>query len=73
MQASASILTEAQTGPALLSSARGTVAIAKETDHETGSAQEDGNCFRGILVGLCVECALGFCVYGVWHIWHLVR
>lgn len=69
----ATLVTEAHTGSALRSSVSAGPALVQVTDQQSASIQEDGNCFRGILLGLCLECVLGFCVYGMWHLWHLVR
>jgi hypothetical protein len=73
MHVTASVLTDAHAGPVLLSSEYEAPAFAKGSDWESVSGQQDGNCFRGILLGFCLEGALGLCLYGMWQVWHIVR
>lgn len=34
---------------------------------------EGGRCLRGILVGVALEAATAFSLYGAWRLWHLHR
>lgn len=34
---------------------------------------EGGRCLRGIFVGVALEAAMAFSLYGVWRLWHLHR
>ncbi len=39
----------------------------------TEESVEGGRCLRGIFVGIALEAAMAFSLYGVWRLWHLVR
>ncbi len=42
-------------------------------DRSQDSAQIEGNCLIGVLVGLCLEAGMALGAYGVWQLWHLIR
>jgi tetrahydromethanopterin S-methyltransferase subunit B len=73
MHATASLPMEAQTLPAMISPSRESSSFAQETDLESLSIREYGNCMQGFLVGLCLEGVLALCLYGVYHIGHVIR
>ncbi len=73
MQATASNLTNAYNVPVLLSSLCEEPGVAKETEREPAYIQADGNCFRGILLGFCLEASVGLCVFGMWQVWHILQ
>ena len=39
----------------------------------TEDSVEGGRCLRGILVGIALEAATVFSLYGAWRLWHLLR
>jgi len=73
MQDTATIFAEAPTGSAMLSSKCDPPALARETLQATASIREYGNCVKGFLAGLCLEGALAFCLYGVYHLGLILR
>ena len=73
MHASATLPMEAQTVSAMISPACEASSFAQESDLESLSMQEYGNCIQGFLVGLCLEGVLALCLYGVYHIGHVIR
>lgn len=34
---------------------------------------EDGACMRGVRYALAIEAVAAFFIYGVWHLWHILR
>ena len=50
-----------------------TQPIARKMDCASDAAEEDGNCVRGFLVAVCLECAMVAGVFGIWQVWHLIR
>jgi hypothetical protein len=34
---------------------------------------EDGNCLKGFLVAIALEGTAALSVFGIWHLWHLIR
>jgi hypothetical protein len=73
MHVTATLPMEAQTVPAMISPAREVSSFAQESDLGSLSMQGHGNCIKGFLVGLCLEGALALCLYGVYHIGHVIR
>jgi hypothetical protein len=73
MQATATIFAEAQTRFTLGPSVCETPALQRETHRETASIREYGNCVQGFVAGLCLEGALALCLYGMYHIGHILR
>jgi hypothetical protein len=73
MQATATLLMDAHTGSASMSPVCEPSSFALETDFESSSIQVHGNCIQGFLVGLCLEGVLALCLYGVYHIGHVIR
>lgn len=39
----------------------------------TAESVEGGRCLRGIFVGIALEAATAFSIYGAWRLWHLFR
>ena len=73
MQATATLPMDAHAGPGLMSFECEPSSFASETDLESLSIRESGNCIQGFLVGLSLEGVLALCLYGVYHIVHIVR
>lgn len=73
MQATATLPMEAQNVPAMISPAGEPSSFAQEAELESLSIREYGNCVQGFLAGLCLEGVLALCLYGVYHIGHVVR
>jgi tetrahydromethanopterin S-methyltransferase subunit B len=73
MHATASLTMEAQTVPAMISPSCDSSSFAQESDLESLSIKEYGNCIQGFLVGLCLEGVLALCLYGVYHIRYVIR
>jgi hypothetical protein len=73
MQATATLPTDAHAGPGLMSFDCELSFFASETDLETLSIRKSGNCIQGFLVGICLEGVFALCLYGVYHIVHIVR
>lgn len=44
-----------------------------EIDGTSAQDEEQGSCVKGFLVGIGLEGATAFTVYGVWHLWHMIR
>jgi tetrahydromethanopterin S-methyltransferase subunit B len=72
MQAMASLPMEAHTGTAMISPVC-EPSFTPNSNLESLTIREYGNCMQGFLVGLCLEGVLALCLYGVYHIGHLVR
>jgi len=34
---------------------------------------KDGNCVKGLLVAIALEGTVALSVFGVWHLWHIIR
>jgi hypothetical protein len=47
--------------------------LAGEAESRSGTKSEGIRCARGFLIALGFEAAMVFCVYGIWHVWHIVR
>ncbi len=73
MHATASVISDAYAGPVLLSSVREAAAGAEGTDWVSQAYAGDGNCFRGIMVGICLEGVVMFGLYGIWQVFHIIR
>jgi hypothetical protein len=73
MHATASLPMKAQIVPAMISPACESSSFSQETELESLSIREYGNCMQGFLVGLCLEGVLALCLYGVYHIGHVIR
>jgi hypothetical protein len=73
MSASASLPLEMQTIPAMTSPAGQASSIAQDANLDSLSIREYGNCIQGFVVGLCLEGVLALCLYGIYHIGHVVR
>jgi hypothetical protein len=73
MSASASLPLEMQTIPAMTSPAVQASSIAQDANLDSLSIREYGNCIQGFVVGLCLEGVLALCLYGIYHIGHVVR
>jgi len=71
MQVSA-LLEDRQTASAMRSSVFQNSA-ARESQSDSLSLREYGSCFQGFLLGLCLEGALGLCLYGVYYVSHVIR
>ena len=72
MQANATLSAKYQTDAAMLCSVCEPPALATETPQGTASIREYGNCIRGFVVGLCLEGALALCLYGMYHLGHIL-
>jgi hypothetical protein len=73
MQVSASLPLEVQTVPAVTSPAVQASFISQDANLESLSIREYGSCLQGFVAGLCLEGMLALCLYGVYHIGHVVR
>ena len=73
MQAMATLPMDAHAGPGLMSFECEPSSFASETNLESFSIRESGNCIQGFLVGLCLEGGFALCLYGIYHIQHIVR
>ena len=73
MQATASLPLKKQTAFAMKSPAADTSSLAQSANLESFTIQEYGNCIQAFVVGLCLEGALALCLYGVYHIGHIIR
>jgi len=73
MQATASLPLEAQTTFAMTSSAVESSSFGQDANLESLTIREYGNCIQGFFVGLCLEGVLALCLYGVYHIGHVVH
>lgn len=47
--------------------------MAKDMDCASVAVEQEGNCVRGFLVAVCLECAMVAGGFGVWQVWHLIR
>ncbi|MFZ0301706.1 MAG: hypothetical protein WAL75_03435 [Terracidiphilus sp.] len=73
MQATTSLPLKAQTAFAMSSSAIDAASLVQDANLESLTIREYGNCIQGFFVGLCLEGVLALCLYGVYHIGHIVR
>ena len=73
MPAATSLPLEMQTVPAMTSPAVQAFSISQDANLESLSFREYGTCIQGFVVGLCLEGVLALCLYGVYHIGHVVR
>jgi hypothetical protein len=46
---------------------------ARNVESMVEGEARDGNCLKGALIGLCLEAAMGLCMYGIWHAWQMIR
>ena len=72
MQAS-STLEQCHTAPTLRSCTCEGSAVSNESMSTSLSLREYGTCFHGFLLGLCVEGALAFCLYGIYYVSRVMR
>jgi hypothetical protein len=73
MQATTATFDEAQTRFTMASSVCEPSALQRETHKSTASIREYANCAQGFVAGLCLEGALALCLYGMYHIGHILR
>jgi hypothetical protein len=69
----ATTFADAQTSSAMLSSVCEAPAFTSETYEATASYREYGSCIQGFMVGLFLEAALALCLYGMYHLGHVLR
>jgi hypothetical protein len=73
MQATTATFEEAQNRFTMVSSVREPSALQRETHKSTASIREYASCAQGFVAGLCLEGALALCLYGMYHIGHILR
>ena len=49
------------------------IDLATAAGAPTEERGEGGTCLRGMLVGMALEAATAFSLYGAWRLWHLLR
>lgn len=64
---------EAYSGPLLMLSPRDSAAFARETDRLPDSRLEGPRCVKGLVTGIGLEAAMALALFGIWHLWHLLR
>ncbi len=47
--------------------------IDAEADCESELVPDGLGLVRGIRIALAIEAAVGLCLYGLWHLWHILR
>jgi len=47
--------------------------FAMETGYQSPTAARGPRLLRGALWGFCMEAAAAIFIYGIWHLWHLLR
>ena len=50
-----------------------TPTFGAEADHESELVPDGLGLVRGIRIALAIEAAAGLCLYGLWHLWHILR
>jgi hypothetical protein len=73
MQATASLPIKAQPVFATPSLATEASSLVQDANPEPFSIREYGNFIHAFVAGLCLEGVLALCLYGVYHIGHIVR
>lgn len=73
MHATASMLSDAYSGPVLAPSVCRISEIAGEPDHFYETIAENGNCVRGLVVALGLEAATALSLCLLWQVWHHIR
>jgi hypothetical protein len=73
MQANATASVSSPTGTVMLCSEGGAPALARETRHLSASIRVYGSCVKGFMAGLCMEGALALCLYGIYHLGHILH
>jgi hypothetical protein len=59
--------------PELVFSRAEKIDLATAAGALTEESVEGGKCLRGIFVGIAIEAAAAFSLYGAWRLWHLLR
>lgn len=44
-----------------------------EADLRSAGDEQEGSCVKGFLVGIFLEGIVAAGIYGVWHMWHVIR
>ena len=44
-------------------------ACARPSDRRVA----EGNCVRGLMIAFALECTVALSIFGVWHLWHMIR
>jgi hypothetical protein len=73
MNATASLLTDAYTGPEFVHPMSEAPAFVIEQDVPREERVVGGNCFRGMLFALGMEAVAGLSLYFIWQIGHIIR
>lgn len=60
-------------GPARPASAQQAQADAGYADYESELVPDGLGLVRGIRIALAIEAVAGLCLYGLWHLWHVLR
>jgi hypothetical protein len=47
--------------------------VSREFARSSDQSVEEGSCVKGFMVAIAIEATVGLGVYGVWHLWHLIR
>ena len=48
-------------------------ADAGHAGHESELVPDGLGLVRGIRIALAIEAGAGLCLYGLWHLWHILR
>jgi hypothetical protein len=47
--------------------------LAPDTDRVSDANEKGEKCLKGFVVAVCLEGAMALGVFGLWHVWHLIR
>lgn len=73
MRATASLPLETRPIFAMTSPASEASSLVQDVKAQSLFVRAYGNCVQAFVVGLCLEGVLALCLYGVYHIGHVVR
>ncbi|MGA2889751.1 MAG: hypothetical protein ABSE51_17020 [Terracidiphilus sp.] len=60
-------------GPAWATCRAGAPAFARGSDRASDGSAGDGSCFNGAVVAIAMEVSVVIGVYGLWHVWLILR
>ena len=49
------------------------LALAREVEFDCDAGAEKGSCLKGFLVAIGLETLAAFSIFGVWHLWYILR
>lgn len=63
----------AYSGPLIGAAETDTPFSAAEMERLSESNVEGPRCMRGLITGIGLELVMALCLYGVWHLWHILH